>query len=689
MAVKQRDRKFIFQDRPTKEPRHYKGNTRYARKQSGDVIGVRGLKTLAGLANEEYRLTMPNWNRRIKIFLEMRDDAIISTLLDAIKLPLLAAPFETRPAEENTPGDIAAAEWLYDAMHRMYRQAWKSHVSDCLDAIDFGFNVSEIILEKRADGRMWPKNIDVRAQETLKRWKWRDDQKDELELFIQTDPDTGAEYEVPVDKCVHVTFRGRKGNPEGKALLATLFRPWRIMKDLENLEAVGVERDVGGMPVAKLPIEGAVSSTDIDDMETALKGMRNDENSYLILPPGVEVSPYGSGTKQFQVGAIIERYQKLILGVKFAQFLKLGMDKVGTQSLVKGATDFFMLGLESVQDNLTEAWNQQLVPYLINHNSFPGMTDYPEIYWQPPGKIDAQSLIEALNMAAGAKIFTPTDIDEDHVRELLDLPELPEEERGQSREVEQPPIGGLFEGNVHIPKALDKISVLEANIKEQSEKLNRLSNLNDLIKMSKKQLLKIPTPADWEKEYEGDLPHWATDLNPSQFAQDFVEQMQKSNCHKVLEIGCGNGRDSIFFAEAGFNVNAVDITPKAIEIAKGNAQNAKVNIDFRVANSEKLPFSNNDFDAVYTLSVLHSTDLQKSIKELSRVLKSGGLSFIYIYADAKNISGKDEQVIDLNSFIELLKSNKLTMLDLYTETEDEYDQYGDIHRIFVALARKK
>jgi len=433
--LRHRDRAYIYKKQNRSD--NFK-STRFSRKTPYDVIGVRGLKTLAGLANEEYRTTLGNWSRRVKLFLEMRDDVIIGTLLDAVKLPLLASPFEVIPAEANTPGDQAAADWLYTCIHRMYRQAWKSHVQDCLEAIDFGFAISEIVIEKRADGRLWIRNLEPRGQETLKRWEWKDDRKDELENFVQRDPDNGQELVIPIDKCIHVTFRGRKGNPEGKALLASLYRPWRIMKDLENLEAVGVERDVGGMPVAKLPAEGNVTSSDIDDLENAMKGMRQDENSYLILPPGVEVSPYAGGAKQYKIGEIIERYQKVILGRLFAQFLKLGMDKVGTQALVKGSQDFFTLGLRSIQDQLLEAWNQQLVPYIISLNSFPGMTDYPELIWQEPGNVDIKGLVDALNTAAQAKVFTPTDVDEDHIRELMNWPELPEEERGQPREVEKP-----------------------------------------------------------------------------------------------------------------------------------------------------------------------------------------------------------------------------------------------------------
>jgi len=420
---------------------------RYAKKQGGSLasIGVRGLKVSAGHVQEEWRNEFRTWSRAVKHYLEMRDDVIIGTLLDALKFPLMAASITTAPAKGGSAGDQAAADWLYDCMHRMHQQTWKSFTGDCLSALDFGWSVSEINLEKRDDGRMWLRNIDPRGQDTLARWRFKEDPSDEVEAMMQRDPNSNEVLAIPLSKCVHVTFRGRKGNPEGRSLLYSLYRTWRFCKDFENFEGVGVERDVGGMPVAKLPESGNIEPQDLTDLENGLAGMRRDENEYVIAPPGVEIAPYGSGTKMYDIGAIIERKQKEMLGRVFAQFLKLGMDNVGTQALVKGSQAFFNLALEAIQEELLEAWNLQLVPYLFAFNHFPGMTDLPTIEWERPGAVDIPGIIGAVNTAVGAKVFTPTDVDEDHLRELMDFPELPEDERGMPRAVEEPPMTGIFQ----------------------------------------------------------------------------------------------------------------------------------------------------------------------------------------------------------------------------------------------------
>jgi hypothetical protein len=338
----------------------------------------------------------------------------------------------------------------------MSNQTWNSHVEDALECLDFGFALSEIVLDKRADGRLWLKNVDPRGQESLNSWQYNATNKDDLEAFVQTDPNGGANLTIPLSKCVHFRYKGRKGNPQGHSILRALYRPYKFARNLEDLEGIGIERDVGGMPMAKLQ-GGDYGDQDITDLKAALKGMRKDEEAYLIVPEGVDISPFGGGNKIYDVDQVINRYHKVMLMRFFAQFLILGMDKVGTQSLVKGSQDFFALVLEGVQRYLLESWNNQLVPYLFRFNSWNGISGLPTLTWEKPGKVDLGGLVNFLNTAVGAKLLTPTDLDEDHLRSIADMPELPEDERGAPRTPEAPPLGGIFDLPNQVKNLGDKI----------------------------------------------------------------------------------------------------------------------------------------------------------------------------------------------------------------------------------------
>ena len=421
------------------------------------VIGTKGLKNLGRRVSEEYLNLLKDWSKAAKIYIEMMDTPVVSTMLSAIKLPLLAADFDVERAGE-TLQDQMAAQFLWDNMQKMHRQTWRSHVVDQLSSLEFGFSVGEIVMERRDDGRMWLKNIDPRGQETL--WGWDFDKQDTLLAFIQQDPDTGTLYTIPSEKLVHSTFNGRKGNPQGKALLREVFRAWRFLGNLEDLEGIGIERNVGGMPVATLP-EEPITASDETALRTTLRNLRMDEEMFLILPFGATVTPYSGGTSVTEIGEVITRKKQEILMRGFAQFLMLGMDNVGTQALVQGSQDFFVLALKGVQQQLLETWNQQLVPFLFKYNPMPGLTDLPRVTWNDPGKVDIQALLTAYKLGTDTKAITPVLEDEQFLRPIMGLPDLPEGE-GMDNRTEQPMalagLGQMVPGGASTEFANPKVS---------------------------------------------------------------------------------------------------------------------------------------------------------------------------------------------------------------------------------------
>ena len=194
-------------------------------------------------------------------------------------------------------------------------------------------------------------------------------------------------------------------------------------------------------------------------------------------------------------------------------------------------------------------------------------------------------------------------------------------------------------------------------------------------------------PADWKKAYKQGTPHWAEDTKPTEFATEFVQAMKDAKAKSVLEVGCGNGRDSVLFAEQGFEAHAIDIAPEAVAMAQVAAEKAGVALDAKIANAASLPFEDGQFDAFYSLSVLHSTDLKQTIPEAFRVLAKGGVAFVYIYGSTVK-GAKVADAISLDSYIGLLRDAGFALVDFYSEQEDELDEYGESHRLFVALLEK-
>lgn len=112
------------------------------------------------------------------------------------------------------------------------------------------------------------------------------------------------------------------------------------------------------------------------------------------------------------------------------------------------------------------------------------------------------------------------------------------------------------------------------------------------------------------------------------------------NCKKVLDVGCGNGRNLIYFLRNGYEVFAIDPQPHAVETVKElSAVLAPDNPleNFMVCSAEDLPFNDATFDLIISSAVLHfAKDAQhfdSMLQSMFRVLKPGGYFFARLASD--------------------------------------------------------
>ncbi len=112
------------------------------------------------------------------------------------------------------------------------------------------------------------------------------------------------------------------------------------------------------------------------------------------------------------------------------------------------------------------------------------------------------------------------------------------------------------------------------------------------------------------------------------------------DCQKVLDAGCGGGRNLVYFMQNGFDVYSIDPNPTAIDAVRSLAQNlapALPSDNFTVAAAENMPFGDASFDLVISSAVLHfAKDMQHfeaMVQEMWRVLKPGGYLFARLASD--------------------------------------------------------
>jgi methyl halide transferase len=111
------------------------------------------------------------------------------------------------------------------------------------------------------------------------------------------------------------------------------------------------------------------------------------------------------------------------------------------------------------------------------------------------------------------------------------------------------------------------------------------------------------TPADWQARYDEKNTPWDSGLVDREL-RDYVERGTVTPC-RALELGCGTGTNSLYLAERGFTVTAVDFAANAVEAARRRATSAGQSIDFVTGDVTNLGEVSGPFPFVFDRGCYH------------------------------------------------------------------------------------
>ena len=191
-------------------------------------------------------------------------------------------------------------------------------------------------------------------------------------------------------------------------------------------------------------------------------------------------------------------------------------------------------------------------------------------------------------------------------------------------------------------------------------------------------------------------------LEPSLPAKKALNIFKKNNCSKIVELGAGLGRDSIYFGKNLINVTALDYSKNGIKvinekIKKENLTSSISTLKFDIR--EDLPFESNSVDACYShmlyCMALTQKDLDKLNSEIHRILKPGGINIYTVRntddGDYKKGIHRGEDLYEIDGFIIhfFSKDKILNLTSGFKNISIDYFEEGSFPRKLYFICNKK
>ena len=204
----------------------------------------------------------------------------------------------------------------------------------------------------------------------------------------------------------------------------------------------------------------------------------------------------------------------------------------------------------------------------------------------------------------------------------------------------------------------------------------------------------------WEKNFSSKPEMFG--LEPSEPAKKSLKLFQEKNINKIVELGAGLGRDSIFFAKNSIHVSALDYSVSGIKIINEKAvnQNLSKNISTKIFDvRKKLPFKDNSIEACFShmlyCMALTSNELENLNNEIYRILKPNGINIYTVRhtndGDYKKGIHRGEDLYENDGFIVHFFSKKKvnSLLNGFENLKIENFEEGKFPRKLFFVCNKK
>ncbi len=172
-----------------------------------------------------------------------------------------------------------------------------------------------------------------------------------------------------------------------------------------------------------------------------------------------------------------------------------------------------------------------------------------------------------------------------------------------------------------------------------------------------------------------------------------ADNWKDKNFKRILDVGCGYGRNAIFLSKHGFELDGFDLSEVSVErtIEKGKALGFDYS-HFKVSDMLTLPYENETFDALLAFNVISHTDKEgfsQILKEIKRVLKPGGEAYFTLGSkESYWFNNPDCTYVDENTRIRVEDGPENGIPHFYIDDNDCFTLFNDFQIIKINNLRE-
>lgn len=239
---------------------------------------------------------------------------------------------------------------------------------------------------------------------------------------------------IEVDSPSHLYLCGRSLIPTHNSALRSAVKPYAMKKRLETIEAIGIERDLAGMPVIKLPdelwAENPLAEAQREYAKRVVTSVRKDDMMGAVIPTSWQLDLLSAtGSRALDTDKIIGRYDARIAQSVLADVILMGHSQVGSYALSEVKSDIFARAIKAWLDEIAEVLNRYAVPRLLALNGIQ-VESPPRFVHGPVTFIDVKTLADTIFRLVGVDALRPDSSLRRYLRTALGLPaENPEEQQ--------------------------------------------------------------------------------------------------------------------------------------------------------------------------------------------------------------------------------------------------------------------